>query len=608
MREKCYNLEIKYKFMQMLFEKVKKATLYIKENYRSYITKRNASYVLAIMVVGFIFAPNAEETRIETVKAEVADLVDEVSVTGSVKPIKEADLAFEVSGKVNAVKVVENQFVDAGAVLFELDRNNFFAQAQTSRAQVEIEQARVMQYEAQVTSEKARLADLKTGAKPAEISLKETQVTNLEMKLENAELDYQIAKETAESDLQLAYINLQSGVQEAFNTAYNSLLELTDMQLESFYNSSMETFGLEINKAKAAEVLIGANNAGKWSSRAISQSNGGVKQTLSKVTTIKNNSTLDSLAQDVITGLNYLLNAYNSLELDSAEFNKHSATISTQKTAINSSVKSLTTLQNAIVAQVNNNKSSVLTKEIALNNAANNLSEGNSNLNLSRSSASVKAIEAQESVVNQSRASLKAQKASLKAAQGRLNEVYAELNKRVLRAPYSGVVTNIDVELGEIALSNNIVAKLLGEGAYEIKADIPETDLSKVKIGNKAILDLDAYSNEVLNATVTNINEAAELVDGVPVYEITLRFDKDYDFVKSGMTANIDILVDESDGVISVPIRAVEDGKIRILLENGIVELRSVETGLRSSDGLLEILSGVNPGEEVVIFMEDDKK
>ena len=594
--------------MHKVQEMALKSYKHLKNNYKSYLSKKNAGYGLALLLALFIFAPSKSEVRIETVTAEIADLVDEVSVTGNVKPIKEADLAFEIGGKLVASKVVENQTVQMGDVLFELDRNNFFAQAQTSRAQVEIEEARVLQYEAQVASEQARLDDLRAGAKPEEITLKETQLNSLETQLKNAELDYEIAKDTAESDLELVYVNLQSGIIEAFNTAYNSLLELTDMQLESFYNSSMETFRLEISKARAAEVLIGAKDAGKWSSRAISQSNGGVKYELSRLDANTSNQTLDSLADQIVSGVNHLLNAFNSLELDSTEFNKHSATIVSQKSSLNASLTSLTKLQNAVVSQINTNKTNLLAKEIALNNASNNLSEGSSNLNLSRSSASAKAIEAQESVVNQARASLKAQRASLKAAQGRLNEVYAELNKRVLKAPYSGVITNISIEVGEIAMGNSVVAKLLGEGAYEIKADIPETDLSKVKIGNKAILDLDAYSEETLMAEVTNINEAAELVDGVPVYEITLRFDKDYDFVKSGITANIDILVDESAGVVSVPIRAVEDGKIRILLENGIVELRSVETGLRSSDGQLEILSGVKPGEEVVIFMEDEQK
>ena len=577
-------------------------------NYKTYITRKNAMYLVAILLVVFIFSPSKQETKIETVKAERADLVDEVSVTGSVKPVREADLAFEVSGKVTKVNVLENQMVKTGDVLFELERNGLFAQSQSARAQVEIEEARVSQYEAQVAAEKAKLEDLKAGAKPAEITLKETQVNTLETKLRDAELDYEIAKENATNDLLSAYVNLKSGLQEAFSSAYNSLIELTDMQLESFYNGGIETFQLEINKARAAEILVGANNAEKWSSRAITTSQGGVKQSINSLHSDLSQDQVDAMAADVLDSLTYLLNAFNSLQLDSTDYNIHGATINTQKANINSSIANLTKLQNAVTSQKNTNKSTLLSKEIALNNASNALNEGNSNLNLSKSSASSKAIEAQESSVQQAESNLKAQMAGLRSARARLNEVYAELNKRVLRAPYEGVVTNIDIELGEIAFSNTMIAKILGEGAYEIKADIPETDLSKVKVGNKAILDLDAYSDEILNAEVTNINEAAMTVDGVPVYEITLKFDKEYDFVKSGMTANIDILVDESAGVVSVPIRAVEDSKVRVLLENGIVELRTVETGLRSSNGLIEILSGVNPGEDVVIFMEDAKK
>ena len=116
---------------------------------------------------------------------------------------------------------------------------------------------------------------------------------------------------------------------------------------------------------------------------------------------------------------------------------------------------------------------------------------------------------------------------------------------------------------------------------------------------------MDAYPADILEAEVSSINEAAETVDGVPVYRIKLRFLEKYKIVKSGMTANLDILVDASDQVISVPIRAVDDGKIKILLSNGVVELRPVETGLKSSDGLIEILDGVRPGEQVVIYMED---
>jgi len=370
----------------------------------------------------------------------------------------------------------------------------------------------------------------------------------------------------------------------------------------------METHRMEIEKALAAEILVGANDAHKWSARAISSHEGGVKLQLRTLSSQTENAVLDQIANDLLSALSALNRAFNQLELDGEKYNLHSATITTQKTAINAGSASLSQLQNAIVSQRNTNESNIIAKAKALNTAASNLTESNSNLNLSKASASVKALEAQEALINQNQANLAAQKASLKAARARLNDVYAQLNTRVLKAPYDGIVTNIDIEIGEIAFGNTTIAQMLGSGSYEIIANIPETDISKVESDNQAFVSLDAYAGKILEAVVTNINEAAETVDGVPVYEITLRFTQEYDFVKAGMTANIDILVDESAGVVSVPIRAVEDGKIRILLENGVVELRSVETGLRSSDGLIEVLSGVSVNEEVVIFMEDVEK
>lgn len=575
---------------------------------KTYATKKNLGYLAMALFVLFVFSPNKQEVKIETVKAQIGNLVDEVSVTGSVKPIRQADLAFEVSGKVTRVNVEENQMVKTGDVLFELERNSLFAQSMSAQAQVEIELARIGQYESQVNAERARLEDLKAGAKPAELTLKESQLASAENRLKDAEADYQNAVNVAASELDLDYVNLVSGIREAFNTAFSSLLSLTDMQYERFLNQGMDSFQLELSKAKAAKILIGAMDAKLWSSSAISSQDGGIKLQIRSISTDTDRDVLDQIASELKLAMSELNVAFNSIKLDNSDYEDYSGVINTQKTSLTAGISNLDLLTNAISSQVSTNETNILNKAKALNEAANAVTESGSNLNLSKSSASANAISAQESVVKQAESNLNAQKASLRAARARLAEVGAQINTRVLKAPYDGVVTNIDIELGEIAFGNTTVAQILGEGSYEIIASIPETDISKVREGNSAIVNLDAYSDEILEATVTNINEAAETVDGVPVYEITLQFDNEYEFVKSGMTANIDILVDESANVVSVPVRAVDEDKVRILLENGVVELRTVKTGLRSSDGQIEILEGVSVDEDVVIYMEDAQK
>ncbi|MBT6143242.1 efflux RND transporter periplasmic adaptor subunit [bacterium] len=572
---------------------------------KKHINKRNMYVGAGILVLAFIFWPNSQTPVIETVTAKVQDLRDEVSVTGTVKPRSAADLAFEVSGKVNFVASVENEPVLKGQTLFTLDTAELKAQSASAYAQVQIEQARVTQYENLLTAEEARLADLQAGAKPEEITVKETLVATARRKLQDAEADYQNTLEIAELDLAAVYETLRSGLKDSLNTGLDSLYTLADIQLTSFNESNKDTVMLELHKGKAAELLLGAKNAKKWNSKFLSTATGGLKESIGKLSLESEQSLHDELSNDLSRALEDLSNAYNAIRLDSTVIDNHGSVISAEKAAISAEISAISSLKKTINSQKTLSSSNLLIKQIALNNANSTLTEAESNLNLSKSSASVKSIEVQKAKVAEAQASLAGQMASVRSAYARVAEIKALIDKKVIKAPYNGLVTNIDIDLGEIAYANTTVAKIIAGDFYEIQADIPETDIAQIKTGNKAELTLDAYPEDILEAEVSSINEAAETVDGVPVYRIKLRFLEKYKIVKSGMTANLDILVDASDQVISVPIRAVDDGKIKILLSNGIVELRPVETGLKSSDGLIEILNGVRPGEQVVIYMED---
>ena len=75
------------------------------------------------------------------------------------------------------------------------------------------------------------------------------------------------------------------------------------------------------------------------------------------------------------------------------------------------------------------------------------------------------------------------------------------------------------------------------------------------------------------------------------------------------MTANVDIRTDERTDVIAVPRRAVitKDGdKIVRILEGDTIKEISVVTGLRGSDGRIEIISGISEGDKVIVFLEEE--
>jgi HlyD family secretion protein len=118
---------------------------------------------------------------------------------------------------------------------------------------------------------------------------------------------------------------------------------------------------------------------------------------------------------------------------------------------------------------------------------------------------------------------------------------------------------------------------------------------------------LDAYGNSVVfNNSIVKIDPAATVIDGVPTYKVTLKFDVKDDRVRSGMTANLDILTNKKDNVLFLPSRVIvtkDDGKYVSMLDaNDKSELieKKVITGLRGSDGNVEVISGLNEGDKVV--------
>lgn len=94
------------------------------------------------------------------------------------------------------------------------------------------------------------------------------------------------------------------------------------------------------------------------------------------------------------------------------------------------------------------------------------------------------------------------------------------------------------------------------------------------------------------------------MIEGVATYKTTFQFTKEDQRIKSGMTANIDILTDKRENVITIPQRAVvsQNGdKIVKISEGENIKEVKVKTGLRGSDGNIEILEGVGEGDKVVL-------
>ncbi|MFA7252838.1 MAG: efflux RND transporter periplasmic adaptor subunit [Candidatus Paceibacterota bacterium] len=200
-----------------------------------------------------------------------------------------------------------------------------------------------------------------------------------------------------------------------------------------------------------------------------------------------------------------------------------------------------------------------------------------------------------------------AEEASVEYALAQVASAEAELAKTIIRSPISGVITDIPIKLGEIVPANQKAISVISYGSYEVETFVPEADIAKIKIGNKAKATLDAYGDDVeFETLVIKIDPAATVIDGVPTYKVTLQFPTADERIRSGMTANLDILTAEKTEVLIIPSRAIiskTDGKYVFILDpidpQKTVE-KKIVVGLKGSDGMTEIVSGIVEGELIV--------
>lgn len=178
-------------------------------------------------------------------------------------------------------------------------------------------------------------------------------------------------------------------------------------------------------------------------------------------------------------------------------------------------------------------------------------------------------------------------------------------SKSVIRAPFTGVITKKDVEIGELATVGKSVLTLETIDSLQISADVPETDAFVLAENMSASLTFDAFSSErEAEATVREIYPAATVIEGVPTFHVVLQPKVIDTKLRSGITANVTVHAAKKEGVLAIPRRAIitKSEKQFVRKQTGEEEFSEVEitTGLTGSDGLVEITSGVSEGDKIV--------
>ncbi|MEN9880890.1 MAG: hypothetical protein RLZZ308_73 [Candidatus Parcubacteria bacterium] len=461
-----------------------------------------------------------------------------------------------VSGSVQASKDATLSFQTGGQVAYIGARvGDRVTQGKVlSTLQAGNVQASLLEAEAVLANRQATLLQLENGARKEELAIKEQAVANAGESLTQAYYG-----------LPDAIKNVDAVTADTVKNKFSSLFTFNGVQYTLSFSSCDQRLQneVEVKRTKLEESLAS------------------FQKKSTTVSAISSNEALDeafSMAYQSAVLTNELVNGISGLLL--APCSTTNASLDGYRTTLSSVKTSMTSLFSDLTA-----------KRAVLVGAKNTLNQANRDLSLAKAGTDPYTLKAQSALVSQAEAQV---------AQARAN-----LSKTIIVAPFTGVISEVDMSIGETVTTGHTVIQMMATEGYEIEAKVPEVDIIKVKVGASVDVTLDAYGTSVIfPATVTRINPSATTEGTVPVYKVIVTFSGTDERIKQGMTANVTILTESKSSVITIPARFVHvmdatHGQVVVVTKTA-QEVKNVTLGIRGDAGLIEVTEGLVEGDVVV--------
>ncbi|MCD4692223.1 MAG: efflux RND transporter periplasmic adaptor subunit, partial [Calditrichales bacterium] len=218
-----------------------------------------------------------------------------------------------------------------------------------------------------------------------------------------------------------------------------------------------------------------------------------------------------------------------------------------------------------------------------------------------------------------------------------LKQTKDDLSKTTIYAPMAGTISQLNKEVGEIALGSqfqeDVIMVISNLSGMEALVDVDENDIVSIQLGDSAAIEVDALPDLVFKGIVSEIANSAKVSasgtsDQKTEFEVKISINEPGSKLRPGMTASADIITETRDSALVAPIQSVavrtpkqlknkdakadstleqnytpdKDGFVQVVfvVHNGIVEAGQVKTGIQSETHI-EIIEGLTDGDEIVI-------
>lgn len=202
---------------------------------------------------------------------------------------------------------------------------------------------------------------------------------------------------------------------------------------------------------------------------------------------------------------------------------------------------------------------------------------------------------------------------NIKVSQARIDQAKASMERMLLRAPFAGIVAEINGEIGEFVTPSPVgiptppAVDVVDTSCIYVAAPIDEVDAPRIREGMPARVSLDAFRDRTFPARVRRV---APYVLDVEKQARTVEIEAELQDIEAatllpGYSADVEVILQERPDALRIPTRALIDGK-RVYIYDAAEErlhARDVQTGLRNWE-FVEITSGVAEGDLVVTTVD----
>ncbi len=493
-------------------------------------------------------------------------LVVSVMGSGQVTDSNQTNIQAKSSGNVAAIYFNNNQKVAAGDILFRLDTTN--------------EDRSVRNTQVGLQSAELALQSLKVPASTSTLLQSQNAVAQAKQSFETSNNNLAADYNNSFTDISNTFIDLPNVVNGLNTILYATTINKVQGDIDA-YTSMVGTYYpnvIQYNQSVASSYQTAFT--------AYNQNLADYKS----ANVYSSTSTIESLLAETYNTLQAVSvansNTKNLLDLVNTTLQQNQQRAPAQLTIDEASIQSYITTTNSHISTILQIQNSLATDKQAIASA---------NLSMAQTAASLDQLKSGPTALQ-----IQSQELSVTQAKNALADAQANLENDYVRAPFTGIITNIAAKIGQPAPAT--LAVLIGNQQLA-QATFNEIDIVNVNVGQPATITFNAMPNLTLTGKVSQVDTLGTVSQGVVSYNAQVVLDVPNQMVKPGMSDSIAIVTKVKQDVLLVPSSAVSTkqgvSSVKVMASNGVPTATQVTVGL-SNDTMTEILSGLNEGDNVV--------